>query len=195
MYFHENNHCHFFDPPFTCCICTLCSLQVTTCLATASTNMIKNVPASSSTLFFHHSFEAWHLKKHIQLPNWCFPVVSVEKVQGIAVIARLPWLCHCSFNCRVGQKHLRALNTKALFSRLDQWTVNQQSAPLNCHRNSQTYKFPYLWQAVIIRLTRTQTNATCDFIWHLALGLFLTQININLKNSQNNEIVELCSCC
>lgn len=135
---------------------------MTTCLATTSTKIIKNLPASSSTLFFHHSFEAWHFK-HIQLPNWCFPVVSVEKVHGIAVIAGLPWLCHCSFSCRVEQKHLHTLNTKALFSRLDQWTVNQQSAPLNCHRNSQTYKFPCLWQAVIIRLTCT--HATYDFIW------------------------------
>lgn len=152
------------------------------CLATTSTKIIKNLPASSSTLFFHHSFEAWHFK-HIQLPNWCFPVVSVEKVHGIAVIARLPWLCHCSFNCRVEQKHLHTLNTKALFSRLDQWTVNQQSAPLNCHRNSQTSKFPYLWQAVIICLTCTQTHATYDYIW--GLGLLLTKININFKKKQN----------
>lgn len=126
--------------------------------------MIKNLPALRSTLLFHHSYEAWHFQR-IQLPNWCFPVVSVEKVLGVVVIARLPWLCHCSFNCWVEQKHLHTLNTKALFSRLDQWTVNQQSAPLNCHHNSQTYKFPYLWQAVIICLTHTQTHATYYFIW------------------------------
>lgn len=159
---------------------------MTTCLATTSPKIIKNVRASSSTLVSQHSFEAWHFK-HIQLPNWCFPVVSIEKVHGIAVIARLPWLCHCSFNCRVEQKHLHTLNTKALFSRLDQWTVNQQSAPLNCHRNSQTYKFPYLCQAVIIRLTCTQTDATYNFIWDRFRFVFNQNQQHQLKKNKRTK--------